>query len=232
MRVLAIQNHPGAPLGRVGKVLDARGVDIDAVLPTEGDALPTDDRGYDGVIILGGPMSAVADETYPHLAQTVDLINQFSAADKGVLGICLGAQLVARANGAKPRLNVGFEFGYTEITPTPAAADDPIACNLTGSPVLMEWHRDSFEPLPGAVHLASSSAFPMQGFRLGRATYGFQFHFEATPEIIEGWLGRAIDEIRSSCPNYRDRVGSPDDPRHDQADLIGRRLTDAWIDLL
>lgn len=190
-------HDPLAPPGLVGHAIVAAGGHYHSYLPHErygtirvGEPvdLPADDAGWDGLIVLGGTMHAGDDAGFPHFPSLLELIRQFDAAAKPVLGICLGAQLVGRAFGQRVRRQGFVERGFAPIRLTAAAADDPLLTGLDPAPWLLHWHEDRVDLPDGAVHLAASDACSNQIFRLGRATYGFQCHFEATADIARAWV--------------------------------------------
>ena len=143
---------------------------------------------YHGLVLLGGPMSVRDVEEYPHLESELRLVQD--ALDKGVpiLGICLGAQLVAKALGAAVEPNAEKEIGWYDVRPTRAGHTDPLLAPFGDGAKLFQWHGDSFEIPTGAVHLASSETCRNQAFRYGDNVYGFQFHLECDERLIERWL--------------------------------------------
>jgi GMP synthase (glutamine-hydrolysing) len=155
------------------------------------DAEPSVD-GYHGVVVLGGPMSADETDAYPHLATEIRLIED--AIDKGlpVLGICLGAQLIARALGASVGRNHEKEIGWYDVSPTGAGEEDPVFSHFAPTEKIFQWHGDTFDIPSGGVHLASSPSCENQAFRYGENVYGFQFHLEVDEATIERWLNVPI----------------------------------------
>lgn len=143
--------------------------------------------GYDGLVILGGPMNADEDTLYPHLAYEKKLITEAIGAGIAVLGICLGAQLIARALGAKVHRKNASEIGWHPLSLTADGRADPLMSRVDCAAVF-QWHEDSFEIPEGAVRLASTRACENQAFRYGSKTYGLQFHLEVDAAIIERWL--------------------------------------------
>jgi len=105
-----------------------------------------------------------------------------------VLGICLGAQLLAAALGAKVRPNRVREIGWYRLQPAPAAGTDRLFRHFTGDQHVFQWHAYTFDLPPGAVHLASSESCEHQAFRFGSRAYGLQFHLEADEALIRRWL--------------------------------------------
>lgn len=140
------------------------------------------------LIILGGPIGVSDVEAYPYLREEMDAISSRIESGKPVLGVCLGAQLIAAALGAEVAPTGGVEIGYSPLTLTPEGADSPLAV-LEGAPVL-HWHGDQFAIPDGAERLASTPGYPNQAFVYGpdQQVLALQFHPEADHERIEQWL--------------------------------------------
>jgi GMP synthase (glutamine-hydrolysing) len=141
-----------------------------------------------GLVVLGGPMNVDEVQRFPFLAREVEWIREAVEAEVPLLGICLGSQLLAKAMGAKVYANAVKEIGWYEIELEPAAADDPLFADSSARQIVFQWHGDTFELPPGAVHLALSRGCRHQAFRCGRAAWGLQFHIEMTPATIDAWL--------------------------------------------
>lgn len=230
MQLLLFQHSPDSPAGLFGARAAARGVTLVTVPAWNGAAIPADAGCHDGLVLLGGAMNALDDRRCPHFPALLALAREYAESGRPVLGICLGAQLLARAFGGRPRLAAASEFGFGELHPTPEAACDPVA-GRTGPPFLaFQWHDDSYELPPGAVRLFEGTACREQGFRIGRNVHAFQFHFEATAEIVETWLAlrardpAAADEVARVRAELRRGL--------ERATAFGRALSDAWLDLL
>jgi GMP synthase-like glutamine amidotransferase len=232
MRVLVIENYNSTPSGAVGRVLAGRGIALDRRQAFAGELLPEDAAAHDGLIVLGGGQNALDDANYPFLPKVVDLIRRFGAADKPVLGICLGSQLIARAHGAENILGRALEFGWHEVRPTTAGRDDPVMAGLGDGAPLFHWHNDTFTLPPGAVHLAESDMTDHQAFRVGRATYGIQFHFEADRQLVSDWSRELADMIAANTPDWPVRL--PADMAHfgPRAEVAGEALAIRWSGLL
>jgi GMP synthase (glutamine-hydrolysing) len=151
------------------------------------DAEPTLD-GYDGLVVLGGPMSAYDDDRLPHLKTEMKLIEAALQRNLPILGICLGAQLIARTLGARVYANHTKEIGWYNVHPSELAEDDPLFREFNEVEKIFQWHGDTFEIPCGAVHLATSLACANQAFRYENKVYAFQFHLEVDEPMITRWL--------------------------------------------
>lgn len=157
-----------------------------------------DPDAVDLLVIMGGPMSVYDEPLYPWLEAEKDLITSFLREDKPVLGICLGAQLLAVCSGADVGPATNKEVGWFPVYPTPAAAEAPWLYSLLESrPVLFHWHGDRFAIPAGAVNLAATDANDNQAFLLnGGRVVGLQFHPEVTPALLELMVAEGRHELR------------------------------------
>jgi GMP synthase (glutamine-hydrolysing) len=193
-RVLFIQNGEQDRPGLFAQVLREHGVALDIVEAGCGERTPTDLDAWAGIAIGGGGMSAYEGDRYPFLRDEVTLIRSARAAGKPLLGMCLGAQLMADALGGKVFPNKAKEIGFYDVRFTPAAEGDFLwQGHTTFQPV--QWHGDTFSLPPGAVLLASSDLTENQLFRLDDISYGLQFHLEIDEPVLtemvetdDGWL--------------------------------------------
>ncbi len=145
-------------------------------------------EGYDGLIVLGGPMNVDEVEAYPNLRTEVHLIKQAIDNEMPVLGVCLGSQLLAKALGAKVKKNPEKEIGWYDVSPTSEGNQDPLISNFMQTEKIFQWHGDTFDLPEGAELLASSPLCKHQAFKYGGRVYGFQFHLEVDRPMIERWL--------------------------------------------
>lgn len=189
-KILIVVHQETSDPGLVGQLLRASGYALDLRCPAVGHPLPEQMDDYAGTIVFGGPMSANDDDSLPYIRTELDWIPIALEAEKPYLGICLGAQLLARALGATvaPRPDEIREVGYVPIQPT-SHSSNPLA-PLTH---VFHWHREGFELPQGSRLLATGDLFPNQAFRYGDTAYGLQFHPEVTAEIIELWNAKAIE---------------------------------------
>lgn len=232
MRVLVIENCYGATMGALETALVEAGAEIDIRQVHAGEPLPASARTFDGLIILGGIQNALDDEKHPELALIAGLAKAFHAADKPVLGICLGAQIIARAFGGRNILGRPIEFGWHRVETNEAGRDDPVLSAMGEGAPVFQWHNDTFELPPGAIHLARNDDTENQAFRLGRATYGFQFHFEADRKLVRQWCDVLADEIAGHTPDWALRHEAESARHGTIADAVGLDIARNWISLM
>lgn len=185
MVVLAFRHEPAEHLGWIGEALVSSGVAFDYVDLLHNPSAHVSLDGVAAMIFLGGSMSVNEDHAY--LRRELGLIDQALAAGLPLLGICLGAQLLAKALGAEVYRNPVPELGWAPVWRTEAGHRDPLLCHLRDPETVLHWHEETFDLPPGATWLAYSEACRHQAFRFGSNVYGFQFHLEATPEMVASW---------------------------------------------
>lgn len=229
MRILIVENFRRTSLGQVEVALTEAGAEQIWVRPLDGEVLPATSDGFDGMVVLGGEQNALDDELHPYLPGLAGLMKRFGDDDKAVLGICLGSQLLARAHGGTNLLGKHREFGWHRVALTETGKADPVFAAVDGEFPIFEWHSDSFTLPEGAVHLAQSGAVANQCFRIGRASYGMQFHFEASRPVVEAWNRDFKDTIERVMPGWLvdyDRHAATDGI---QADAAGLAIARAWV---
>ncbi|WP_253186504.1 type 1 glutamine amidotransferase [Streptomyces abyssalis] len=189
-----VQNTPTGGPGRFGSRLAQQGLGLDVVHAWDGGRLPEDLTGHRSLIVLGGGYMPDADDRAPWLAPVRALAEEALRTGVPVLGICLGAQLLAYVAGGTVRAEHGLpESGSTELTLRPEALDDPLFQGLPARVKAVEHRVDAISRLPrNARWLASSERCPVQAFRVGESAWGVQFHPEATPQHIRGWDAEAL----------------------------------------
>jgi len=231
LRVLIIEHHDTPSLGVLGETLIAEKVDTHILWGEDGDAIPQTPENYDGLIVLGGAMNALDDVRCPYFPDLVGLIQAFEAHDRPVLGICLGAQLIARAFNARATLDGPFEFGFHPIDLTEEGRADPVIGHKADALDLFEWHTDHYELPENAVKLAGGRDYPNQGYRIGRATYGLQFHFEVTTPLVNGWIKSHAPDMEDWAPGYSEWLPRQFDEHMEASKAFCRELTRRWLAL-
>jgi GMP synthase (glutamine-hydrolysing) len=191
-RILVFQHVAAEPLGTLDPLIRRRGHRIRFTnFDRDPEAQPNVDR-YRGLIVLGGPMNVEDQATRTHLKTELLAIERMLEQGKPVLGICLGAQLLAHVLGAPVRKHHQPEIGWYRLQPTAACAADPVLAPLAQAAPVFQWHRYSFEVPQGAQHLARTDTCEQQAFRWGDNAYGFQFHLEMDVPLIERWLANPV----------------------------------------
>ena len=197
--VLIVLHQEQSTSGRVGHYFHARGIPLDIRRPRFGDPLPDTLAAHSGAVIFGGPMSVNDPDDY--IRAEIDWIKVPLVENKPFLGICLGAQMLARHLGAR----VGFhperkaEIGYYPIWITPAGR----SVMETWPEFVYQWHREGFDLPAGAELLAEGETFKVQAFRHGRRAYGIQFHAEVTHAMMCRWTTQG--HARLALPGAKPR---------------------------
>lgn len=198
-RLLVFQHVAAEPLGTLDRLIRDRGHRIRFVnFERDPDAEPDVDR-YRGLIVLGGPMNVDEQDRRPHLRTELRAIERALAQGKPVLGICLGAQLLAHVLGAPVQRHERQEIGWYPLEVTAAGHGDPVLAPLAPSSQVFQWHGYTYRLPTGAVQLARTATCEQQAFRWGDSAYGLQFHLEMDQALIERWL---------EAPSYRDELAA------------------------
>lgn len=196
-RLLVFQHVAAEPLGTLDPLIRRRGHRMRFVnFQRDPEACPSIDR-YRGLVVLGGPMNVDEQVRHPHLKTELAVIEQALKQGKPVLGICLGAQLLAHVLGAPVRRHRSPEIGWYRLAITPHGRRDAVLEPLGEALPVFQWHSYAFDLPNDAVHLAETETCPNQAFRWGEDAYGFQFHLEMDEHLIERWL---------STPHYREEL--------------------------
>jgi len=197
MQLYAIQHVPFEELGSIQSWADRTGHDIRIIRPFLGEALPTP-KDVTHLIVMGGPMGVHDHDAFPWLAAEKTLIREVIDAGRSVLGICLGAQLMAAALGARVVPNPTPEIGWFPIRKSTDAHPCETADFLPASLEVFHWHGDTFEIPDGAIRLAHSDACRNQGFMRDGRVIGLQFHLETTPDSLEALIGHCAADLVES----------------------------------
>ncbi|WP_189544527.1 type 1 glutamine amidotransferase [Streptomyces gelaticus] len=210
---LVVQHDSGGGPGRWKAWLTERGLAVHVVRAYEGAPLP-DRLEYSALIVLGGAYLPDDDVRAPWLPATRALVRQAVTEETPMFGICLGGQMLAHVAGGEVRGNHGPpEFGSTRLSLRPEAAGDPLFHGLPAHPPAIENHVDAITALPAGAHwLVRSERCPYQGFRIGSAAWGVQFHPETTAERICGWNRDRLNRNGAPAPETLHALALRDEP--------------------
>lgn len=232
--VLAIENEAADQPLWVGEWIEECGIEVRVVRGWDGDEVPAAvPDGVSGVLALGGAMGAMDDDVAPWLPHERALLADAVGAGVPVLGLCLGAQLLAAAGGGRVELGPVAEVGLSYVMRTEESWDDPVISSIDAPSDRIpaaQWHQDHITVLPdGAVLLLTNDACRVQGFRVGSAAYGLQLHPEVDPQTFDSW---AVADDEALVRSGRDPRQAAAEVRQACDDLIRawRPMTRAWCD--
>ncbi len=195
----------------IGDALSGAGVAVEPCRTDLGASVPSDVAGLDGIVVMGGPMSARSDDGFPTRAAELALLADAARSQVPVLGVCLGAQLLAAATGGSVLSGAaGPEIGWGHVTLLAACDDDALFAGLPSPLTVLHWHGETYDPPPGARSLVTSGRYREQAFRVGDVAWGLQFHLEVTAQAVDAFLAAfgadvaavagGADELRRAAP--------------------------------
>lgn len=234
-KILVFQHVAYEPLGTLDPLLKTAGCKIRYVnFGRDAAARPLLHR-YAAIIVLGGPMNCDQIDAYPNLISETEILREAVDRNMSVLGICLGAQLLAKAVGGSVSRNAKREIGWHDVDLTDAGEADPVLSTFARRQQVFQWHEDGISLPADSVKLATSAANDVQAFRHGEDAYGFQFHLEVDRTLIERWL--TIPEHQGVLQEEHERI-DPALIREESAQSIdalqdlSRRTFSRWIERL
>lgn len=192
MRAHYFQHVPFEGLGSIGPWLESNGYEVTATRFFESADIPSPEA-IDLLVVMGGPMSVNDEDQFPWLALEKQWVREVINSGKPVLGICLGAQMIANAMGAKVFPNHAREIGWFPIHSV--APVDGSTFRFPPSETVFHWHGETFDLPPGAIRLAKSEGCENQAFQLGRHVIGLQFHLETTPTSAHAMVSNCREEL-------------------------------------
>ena len=224
MDVLGVIHGAQVRAGVFADVVEARGHRLEewSLAWNKPPPRPIDD--YDAVLIFGGSMHADQDERHPWLREEDLLIQRLLNLQVPVLGVCLGAQLLAKAVHAPVGPADEPEVGWFPVELTPAARDDPLLGRLPARFHALQWHFYTYGVPGGAVELARSRVCT-QAFRLGEVAWGIQFHAEVTRRQVEGWIAESPEEVSGSIDSLQRETAE----RIDEWNALGRTICNGFL---
>lgn len=233
MRALILQHVECEPAAVYEDELRAAGADL-TVVEVDVERTVPDWREFDLIVSMGGPQSVYEEQRTHWIQAEKHLIASAARAGRPVWGVCLGAQMLAAALGARVYAGPRPELGLLPVRLTPAAAVDPVFGVAPHSIPTLQWHGDTFDLPEGAVLLATSGAYTNQAFSWGRS-YGLQFHLEVGATLAERWAAvPGYDSYleRALGPGALDRLIADLGLEGPQINRLGREIFQRWLDLV
>ena len=224
---IAIRHLHFEDLGTLEPVLQARGYTVRYLDAAAGDLRAADTARADLLVVLGGPIGACDEGIYPFIEDELAIIAQRLESRQPLLGICLGAQLIARALGAGVAGMGVKEIGFSPLALTPEGGASPLAA-LGGVPVL-HWHGDRFDIPIDATRLAGTAIFDNQAFSIGCHVLALQCHLEADPRQIESWLVGHAGELSQAGIDLR-TLRSEAQSLQTRLPMAAEAVFNAWLD--
>ena len=230
MRVLAIVHDADAGPGVFGEAIAARGAALDSWDIPAGGPPPRDPRAYEAVLALGGAAHPDQEALHPWLGREVSLLADLLEAQTPILGVCLGAELLAAAAGGGARAMRRPEVGWFDVRVTEAGVGDPLLGPLAPAFAALEWHSYALALPAGAVALACSESCP-QAFRVGAAAWGIQFHAEVTLTDLAAWIGHERSPEEAAALGFdQDELRARSVEHIGRWNQLGKRLCARFLD--
>ena len=224
MRVLSVTHGPTVPGGVFDEAVEAGGHVLERWL-VPGGAAPGRVTRYDAVMVFGGSQHPDQDDRFEWLGREEEFLREVIAGEVPVFGVCLGAQMLARAAGASVGPASTPEIGWLDVTLTKPGAADPVLGVLPGRAKAFQWHHYTFALPPGATALAESDVC-LQAFRLGeQPAWGIQFHAEVTGAMVSDW----VEEDPEDLPMPGEVLLAESERHLEQSNVQGRALADAFL---
>lgn len=237
---LVVTADPYAPAGALGTTILEAGDYYDTAMPTKNHAswspfdypgVPSEPGDYAGLIIMGGAMSANDVEEHPYLLELETLCRRFDEGGRLVLGVCLGAQIVARAWGGEVFSMGELETGFNQVQVTDAGSSDPVFSGAPASFSTFQNHYEAVRDVPGIETLAAGGACDIQAFRIGERVYGTQFHIEVTLDIARGWYRVSGKTLYRDAPHMKQEFDRQFQTHYREHSRVCRQLVEAWLAL-
>jgi GMP synthase (glutamine-hydrolysing) len=228
--VIIIQHQLGEGPGTIEEEILQSGHKVRMIRIHQGDKVPSEVGSVGGLVVMGGSMGVTDQGKLNHLKEEIALLKQFVQAEKPVLGICLGAQLLAAALGSEVVAGEK-EIGWFPVRKLPDAFKDPVLRRLPENFPALMWHGDHF-PLPkGAAHLLSTEKCPCAGFRYGKKAYGLVAHLEMTAAMVDEMVAGSRKEL-SSIGVEAGQILEETSENAEPVEELARVMWRAWVGLL
>lgn len=194
-KILIIQHDESEGPGLFLPLASQSGIPAELCRLYEGEKIPASLEDVLAVVSLGGPMNVYAHDEYRFLRDEMEMIKRALSEELPILGVCLGAQMLAKAAGARVTSGPRKEIGLGKIFFTAEGKVDPLFAGFDSEIHVFQWHGDTFEIPDKGILLASSEIYPHQAFRIKSKAYGLQFHLEATADMVADWVNKARQDL-------------------------------------
>ena len=226
---LVLQHEPMEGPGTIAEEIRAAAHTVRIIRIDQKEKVPVDPSPFGGLVVMGGSMGVYDQEKLPHLKEEVALLGKAVKADKPVLGICLGAQLLAASQGAEVKAGEK-EIGWFPVHKMPEACKDPVLRRLPENFPALMWHGDHF-PLPkGAIHLLGTQKCVCAGFRLGKKAYGLVPHLEMTAAMIDEMVSVSRKELAAAQVEPA-QILEDSSEYAEPTEELARTMWKAWVGL-
>lgn len=228
--LLLIQHQKVEGPGTVEEEILAAGHTIQTVRLDQGGKIPGELGSFGGLVVMGGTMGVNDQDQLPHLKEEIALLKLFLKAERPVLGICLGAQLLAAAAGSEVKAGEK-EIGWFTVRKLPDAFKDPVLRRLPENFLAFLWHGDHFALPKGAAHLLSTEKCGCAGFRLGKKAYGLVAHLEMTAAMVDEMVAGSRKELGAAGVEVA-QILEETSEHCETAEELGRMMWRAWAGLV
>ncbi|RLL50022.1 type 1 glutamine amidotransferase [Mariprofundus sp. EBB-1] len=230
MNFLIIEHLIIEPAAIIADVIRQHGHHCTTIALEQAAPLPSNASDYDGIIVMGGPQSANDHDTL--MQDELSWVKTTLNANIPMLGICLGAQIMAKAVGADITPSPVRELGWFPIYPCQESANDALFNTMTDGFMVFQWHGETFSFTESMTQVATHPQVPAQAFRLNRAQYGLQFHVEVDESIIEQWIAYGESERRHLGETGIKHLHQQTQCHLTQMQRFCRQMVDAWLTLI
>ncbi|HEY3324413.1 MAG TPA: gamma-glutamyl-gamma-aminobutyrate hydrolase family protein [Planctomycetota bacterium] len=229
-KVLVLQHVACETPGIIADALESAGLSIKTIRCDKGERIPRSLSKFAGLVVMGGPQSVYEQDKFPFLKKELHLIWSALDAQKPILGVCLGSQLLAAALGAEVRPGKQKEIGWFPVKLTKQAKHDVLFAGIRSPLTPLHWHGDVFDLPAGATRLASSDLTSVQAFRFGSNAYGLLFHLEVTAKMLSQWTRAFRGELKTAgLSSEKIQIDGVENlPR---AEFIGQQVFRRWAKL-
>ncbi len=225
--VIVHVDHEGP--GYLADVLAQRAIPFDVISIGRGDTVPKHVESWSAIVSMGGPMSV--NDSLPWIADECALLRAAVAADRPVLGHCLGAQMMSKALGGAVTKNPIREIGWFDVQPVPSTVAAHWLRDLPASMPAFHWHGETFSIPPGATRLLTNSNCVNQGFAIGKSL-ALQCHIEMTEALIQDWVRRSPEEFQApvGAVQSAQEILRDLEPRTRALRQVAEKIYDHWLE--